>query len=209
MLVVLVMLLAVPVTHEAFIKFTKSFPYSAAFIKFAVLATMGELLALRISSKNWLIPAGAFYRAIIWGFLGIVITLMFQIFLAGVQAGISNGYLPGEGSTFALAFFVSATLNLAFAPTFMAFHRYTDTYIDLVYEGKRNITVEEVAAKIDWGGFITFVLLKTVPLFWIPAHTITFLLPPEYRVLFAACLSIVLGALLAFGKRADKKSERA
>jgi hypothetical protein len=44
-----------------------------------------------------------------------------------------------------------------------------------------------------WG----FVFKKTIPFFWIPAHTITFLLPPELRVLFAAALGIVLGVILA------------
>jgi len=37
----------------------------------------------------------------------------------------------------------------------------------------------------------------TIPFFWIPAHTITFLLPGEYRILFAAVLGIVLGVFLA------------
>ena len=41
------------------------------------------------------------------------------------------------------------------------------------------------------------ILKWTIPLFWIPAQTITFLLPEDYRVLFAAFLSIVLGVLLA------------
>ncbi|WP_321415721.1 Mpv17/PMP22 family protein [uncultured Desulfobacter sp.] len=38
---------------------------------------------------------------------------------------------------------------------------------------------------------------KTLPFFWIPAHTITFLLPPDFQVLFAAILGIVLGIILA------------
>ncbi len=42
---------------------------------------------------------------------------------------------------------------------------------------------------------------KTIPLFWIPAHTITFLLPEEFRVLFAAVLSVMLGVLLSLGSR--------
>ena len=36
----------------------------------------------------------------------------------------------------------------------------------------------------------------TIPLFWIPAHTVTFLLPTEFRTLFAALLSVVLGLLM-------------
>ncbi|MCK7530557.1 MAG: Mpv17/PMP22 family protein [Marinilabiliales bacterium] len=41
------------------------------------------------------------------------------------------------------------------------------------------------------------VLKKTIPFFWIPAQTITFLLPPEFQILFAALLSTVLGVILA------------
>ncbi len=202
---IVAMIVINPSTHESFILFTNAHPYIAAFIKFSILATMGEWVAVRISSKCWIIPKGVLYRTLIWGFLGIFITLMFQIFLAGVKSGISNGYLPGGESKFAIAFFVSCIMNLTFAPVFMAFHRYTDTYIDLRYNGRRNIAVTDVVSEMDWNGFVSFVLIKTIPFFWIPAHTITFLLPSEYRVLFAAMLSLALGVILAFGKRKQKE----
>jgi hypothetical protein len=51
--------------------------------------------------------------------------------------------------------------------------------------------------KIDWQVMWGFVFKKTLPLFWIPAHTVTFLLPEMHRVLFAALLGIVLGTILA------------
>lgn len=194
-----------PATHIIFVDFTAGHPYISGFIKFGILATMGEMLAIRISVGDWKKPAGLIYRAIIWGFLGIVITLMFQIFAAGVTGALEKGYLPGKGSSFAFAFFVSSIMNLTFAPTFMAFHRFTDTYIDMVYEGIKNIKAVDVVGRIDFKGFVSFVLIKTVPLFWIPAHTITFMLPPEYRVLTAAFLSLALGILLAMGKRGGKK----
>ena len=45
-------------------------------------------------------------------------------------------------------------------------------------------------------------LLRTIPLFWIPAHTVSFLLPPDYQVLYAALLGVALGLILALaGKR--------
>jgi len=52
------------------------------------------------------------------------------------------------------------------------------------------------------------VFKKTIPLFWIPAHTITFLLNPDYQVLFAAFLSIVLGAILAVADLMDNPSAK-
>lgn len=194
-------ILVVPVTHQMFVQFTSVHPYIGGFIKFAILATMGELLAIRITKGDYEMPKGVIYRAIIWGFLGMLIVLIFGIFANGVKGSLSAHMLPGGNSKFAFAFFVSFIMNTTFAPTMMAFHRCTDTYIDLRYEGVESITMGDIVDRIDWEGFISFVLFKTIPLFWIPAHTITFLLPPEYRVLVAASLSIALGAILAFAKR--------
>jgi hypothetical protein len=190
-----------PSTHQVFVVFTGNHPYIAGFIKFAILATMGDLLALRIVNKQWKQPKGFIFRGIIWGVLGMVITLIFSIFGAGVTSALSAGLLPGAYSALAFAFFTSAIMNLTFAPTFMAFHRITDTYADLKYGAQeKNITLGKIVDTIDWNGFISFVVLKTIPLFWIPAHTATFLLPAEYRVLVAAALSIALGAILSFAK---------
>jgi hypothetical protein len=94
-------------------------------------------------------------------------------------------------------------MNVIFAPTFMMFHRFIDTYIDLA-EGKLknigNVELNQVIKKIDYQFFFSFVILKTIPLFWIPAHTITFILPSTYRVLMASYLSIALGILLSLKK---------
>ena len=195
-------ILVIPVTREMFVKFTTEHAYLGGFIKFFILATMGELLAVRIVTRDWNIPKGLLYRAFVWGFLGIVIVLIFNVFAAGIAGALANGFLPGGNSKFAFAFFVSFIMNLSFAPTMMAFHRITDTFIDLKYENKKEkVTLSDVVKRIDWDGFISFVLMKTIPIFWIPAHTITFLLPSEYRVLSAAFLSIALGAILAFAKK--------
>ena len=40
-------------------------------------------------------------------------------------------------------------------------------------------------------------------LFWVPAHTFTFAMPPEWRVFIAAVLAIVLGFLLSVARRAS------
>ena len=39
-------------------------------------------------------------------------------------------------------------------------------------------------------------MLKTIVFFWIPAHTVTFSLPPDFRVLMSAVLSLALGFIL-------------
>lgn len=189
-----------PTTHKLFNTLTSVHPFIMGFIKFSILATLGELLAIRISTKTWKIPSYILFRGIIWGFLGIIIVLVFNIFAGGITLVLQKGILPGGDSKFIFAFLTSLTMNSFFAPTMMAFHRVTDTYLDLKSEGE-NTSIKIIADRIDWNSFVSFVVLKTIPFFWIPAHTITFLLPVEYRVLAAAFLSIALGAILAFAKR--------
>jgi hypothetical protein len=192
--------LIMPVTHQVFVGLTAAHPFLIGFAKFFVLASMGELLALRIVTGGWMAPKGLLQRALVWGFLGMAIVLIFDVFAGGVMGSLKKGLLPGADSKLAFAFFVSTIMNLTFAPAMMLTHRMTDTYLDLKYEGKA-AGVADIVERIDWQGFVAFVLLKTIPFFWIPAHTITFLLPPEYRVLAAALLSIALGAILAFAKK--------
>lgn len=187
--------------NETFLYFTKNYPLISGFIKFGILATMGELLAIRIVSRSYQKPNMFIARVIIWGFLGVVITLMFNIFANGIKVIMDNGLILGRDNKYVFAIWVSVIMNLIFAPTFMAFHRYTDTYLDIFSTGKKEIKITDVTNSIDWDGFVSFVVVKTIPFFWIPAHFVTFLLPSSYRVLIAAFLSIALGAILAFGKR--------
>lgn len=213
-MVIIVLFLTYPPTRALFGETVKAHPYMMGFVKFSMLATMGELLAVRITEGEFKSPKGLIYRFIIWGFLGIIFALSFPLFSMGVRSCVEIGLLPSIAGNKVLndlliAFFTSALMNLMFAPTFMTLHRITDTYIDLG-EGNLNkifkVRLSDVVKKIDWNGFIGFVVLKTVPLFWIPAHTITFMLPEQYRLLMAAFLSIVLGGILAFSKRRDAKS---
>jgi hypothetical protein len=176
---------------------------------------MGELLAIRVVTGAWKAPAGLAYRAVVWGLLGAALALIFPVFSGGIAAASTSGLLPSLpgalGEKVSRAFWVSAVMNLTWAPTLMLAHRLTDTWLDLA--GGRlsevgSIPVARVAGTIDWNGFIGFVLFRTIPLFWIPAHTFTFLLPPELRILFAAFLSVALGAILAFAKRRGAAGER-
>ncbi len=195
--------LIVPSLHEIFVSATNAHPYLMGFAKFAILATMGELLTLRTIFGKWIPPMGMIYKTIIWGFIGMCIVLMFGLFSSGVVGLEEKGLLfetTGFLGKLSTAFFISAFMNLTFAPVFMAAHRFTDTYIDMRTENK-TVTMSQVMDEIDWKGFIRFVVGKTVPFFWIPAHTITFLLPVQYRVISAAYLSIALGLILAYARR--------
>jgi hypothetical protein len=193
-------LFIVPATASFLLDATARHPYPMGFAKFAVLATMGELLTGRISRGAWSIPAGLFPKAAVWGVVGILVVLMFGLFSGGVAAAADKGLLPvGNGTlkTILLAFWTSALMNLTFGPAFMAAHRVSDAFIDARAAGEKP-RVSEVVSKVDWKGFISFVVGRTIPFFWIPAHTVAFLLPPEYRVLMAALLSIALGAILSW-----------
>jgi len=193
-------LLIVEPTREAFVTFTTNYKILGGFLKFAILASAGDLLGARIKARKWVIPTGFIYKMIIWGLIGIVIVLIFTIFSSGVTTLQTQGILPFAGSTLAFAFFVSLIMNLTFAPTMMAFHRITDKVIEDKIDGTYN-NIKDTVNSIDWSKFVSFVVLKTIPLFWIPAHTITFLLPAEYQVLFASFLGIALGLLLGLGTK--------
>ena len=212
-LLVIVFLLAYPATNEIYTAANKAHPYMLGFVKVSILATMGEILALRIVTGDYKKPVGIVYKFIVWGFLGMGFVIAFDLFANGVTGSMKKGLLPsGIPDTFSakllFAFFTSAFMNLIFGPTFMTLHRLTDTFIDLG-EGQfskiKKVKLKAVTDKIDWYGFMSFVIFKTIPIFWIPAHTITFLLPGEYRVLMAAFLSLALGVILAYSKRKNTR----
>ncbi|MDP2424734.1 MAG: hypothetical protein Q8M70_00035 [bacterium] len=191
---------------------TNEFPYLMGFLKTSILASMGELLADRIKHSKYFARPGFGLRFLIWGLLGMAFVLAFKVFSSGVQGAQLAGLLPQFFTSSWLgtvwtAFLISLIMNLIFAPTFMILHRITDGYIDLSGGCPRcvkGISLSSVIDRIDWNRFFGFVVLKTIPFFWIPAHTITFLLPEHFRVLMAGYLSIALGLILSLS---NKKKE--
>jgi hypothetical protein len=206
--------------YEFYDTFNKSHGIIASFFKFAVLATLGEIIALRIrEGKYYRNNFGVIPRAIVWGFIGITIKIAFIIFATGTPAvlkylGLENatGALGAEGFSgikLLTAFCTSVAMNLIFAPVFMTFHKITDTHIIWKNGSLKGfftpIPFRKIFNNLDWDVQWNFVFKKTIPFFWIPAHTITFILPPHFRVLFAAILGIVLGVLLAVASLKSKK----
>lgn len=191
-----------------------------SFIKFAVLATLGEVIGLRIKTGDYYQKGfGIIPRAIVWGVLGLGIKAAFVVFGVGMPAflgymglDVSPATLKDPGFTmlkFVTAFSVSVSMNVIFAPIFMTLHRITDMHIALTGGTIKgfftSIKFEQHFVNLNWKVQWNFVFLKTIPLFWIPAHTITFLLPENHRVLFAAILGIVLGVFLAIASIKGKK----
>jgi hypothetical protein len=205
-LLIWILILTIPSTRTQFINYTNIHPYIGGFVKFAILATMGDLLGARILKSEWNIPKGLIFRAILWGVLGMMITLIFTIFVSGVSAAQSMGMLPFAGSILAQAFFASAAMNVTFGPMLYIYHKFGDLFIDSCYEKKgQKILIKDMVDKVDWYTMVSFSWLKTCLLIWIPLHTIVFLLPTQYRVLASAFLSILLGILVALSKKINHK----
>ena len=53
-------------TNVMFVSATKAHPYIMGFTKFAILATMGELLSIRIVKGDWQKPVGFLYIILVW-----------------------------------------------------------------------------------------------------------------------------------------------
>ena len=201
-----------PEVYGGYKTFNLAHPLIMAFIKFSLLATFGEMLGLRIKTGKYTTPEfGVIPKAVVWGFLGMWIALAMNVFRTGIPEFLSQ-YPLFEGIKFAMsapfsclklcgAFFVSLMMNLSFAPVFMTLHKITDTHI-LQNNGKLSalvtpVQMEKIISELNWKVQWGFVFKKTIPLFWIPVHTLTFVLPSDFQVLFAAFCSIILGLILS------------
>lgn len=201
--------LAFPASREVFENLSADHPFIMGFVKFALLATAGEIIAIRMSTGAWQKPVYFIARIVIWGLIGIWITYMMKILFMGVGTALEAGLIPGKALSefwykLIRAFATSATMNLTFGPTFMAVHKCSDTYLALRAESGKKVSLAAVIDAVDWKRFVSFTLFKTVPIFWIPAHTITFMLPSEYQVMLAALLSVALGIILNLKKKTSK-----
>lgn len=183
---------------ENFGNITREFPYIMGFLKFALLATFGEMLKHRLKTGFWFVSKLPL-RAVVWGVFGMIMTVAFGLFASGTAAMMSGNLWFGSNpllekgfwNTLLFAFSTSLFMNMIFAYPMMFGHEWFGQVIE---KGKfiggaeffRNASAEV------WGSFIP----KTILFFWIPAHTITFLLPAEFRVLMGALLSVALGFIL-------------
>ncbi|HDQ15280.1 MAG TPA: hypothetical protein ENN41_10760 [Sediminispirochaeta sp.] len=190
-----------PKSYAAYTRWYQAAPAALSFLKFAVLAVFGEMLVARIQRGRYVPPAfGLLPKAVVWGVLGVFIWAAFGIFAGGVTATFFSEVVdPGLWMRVFRAFTISLCMNIIFAPLMMLIHHLSDLHI--AASGGRfplkSLRVQELLQQVNWEKMWGFVYKRTIPLFWIPAHTVTFLLPEHLRVLYAVFLSIVLGLLLA------------
>lgn len=178
--------------YAAYLACNASHPYLMALLKFGILSTAGEVIGLRIKTGRYNEPGfGILPRAVVWGFLGVWIAAMMKTLSIGVPAVAESFGIEGVAAAmkgeltplkFIGALLISLTMNTTFAPVFMTLHKITDTHI-LNNGGSlralvRPIPMRRIISSLNWEVQWGFVFKKTIPFFWIPAHTITFLLAP-------------------------------
>lgn len=154
--------------------------------QFAVLGTLGEMASKWLALRRFFFPFGArgtLLRMLGWALLAVCIKYAFSGFVSFVEGLIAHGLLPEMG-LLGHAFSVSLFMNLQFGPFLVIVHRLIDNAID----GKPNW------ANLDKG-------LLSLLWFWVPAHTVTFLLPLELRIGLAAAWSVALGLILGWYNR--------
>jgi hypothetical protein len=172
---------------DAYVAAVNTHPILMAILQFAVLGTLGEAVARIIITRKiaWPFPAWlTAWKAVVWSILAVCIKYAFVGFQGFVDALVQSPYglLPDtfmEMGSLPRAFAVSVFMNLQFGPFLVLFHRLLD-----------NLVVREK----NWAGLHKGLL--SLLWFWIPAHTVTFLLPRPYQIGLAALWSLALGLIL-------------
>lgn len=163
-----------------YIDIVKAYPIFSAMIQFAILGTLGEVVSYRVrGGKGYPFSLRVTLGKMIgWSILAVMIKYAFTGFTGFVEALIDHHMLPA-GNGFLFAFFKSFFTNLMFGPVMFVTHRFFDNVI----EGVKNWSNMKGA-------------LLTLLWFWVPAHTITFILPAEFQIALAALWSLALGIIL-------------
>lgn len=175
---------------DFYISLVKAHPILTAMAQFALLGTLGEVISKWLAAGRVFSPfgvRGTLLRMCGWAALAVCIKYAFTGFAAFVEGLSSHGLLPELGAP-GKAFAISLSMNLQFGPFLVIAHRLIDNAID----GRPNW------ANLDKG-------LLSLLWFWVPAHTMTFLLPPDFRIGLAALWSLALGLILGFHNRAPQK----
>jgi len=166
-----------------YIELVQAKPIITAMIQFALLGTFGDVISKWIISKKIFAPFNLItmiLKMVEWAFLAVCIKYAFIGFHGFIDSLTDYAFLP-ELNKVSYAFAISLSMNLQFGPFLVIAHRLLDNFID----GKKNWD------NLDKGFY-------SLLWFWIPAHTVTFILPKPFQIGLAALWSIVLGIILGF-----------
>lgn len=169
-----------------YVAIVKSNPIPTAMGQFAILGTFGEIVSKWITRKKITYPFSfgiTLWKMVVWAILAIGIKYAFYGFVGYVDYLVEHGLLP-EMSPLGKAFTISALMNLQFGLFLVLFHRVLDNVPEKV---KNWNNLDKGMYSLIW--------------FWIPAHTLTFMLPDVYRIGLAALWSVVLGLILGLFNR--------
>jgi hypothetical protein len=167
--------------------------YAMGYLKLFFLGTLGELIKLRLATGSWRLDK-LLQRALVWGLFGMWFTAAFPAFAGATEVLIQKG-LWFDGFK-PLSMSLAINIFGGFALFMMVVHEYFNYLI------KNNWTNWSlVSFSRDINREFVFAFLPKTLIFWVIAHTFTFMMPPEWRVLMAAVLAIVLGFFLSVGRK--------
>jgi hypothetical protein len=171
-----------------YVDLVKSYPIITAMVQFSVLGTFGDIISKWILNRKIFAPYNfltLLLKMIEWAILAVCIKYAFVGFHGFVDSLISYKLLP-ELNVLVRSFAISVSMNLEFGPFLVILHRLLD---NAVHREKNWDNIDKGLLSLIW--------------FWIPAHTITFILPTPYQIGLAAVWSVVLGIILGFYNRKD------
>lgn len=171
---------------ESYVHWVKTMPIISSMIQFAILGTFGEVVSKWIVRKSFKYPFGfliTLWKMLVWAVLAIGIKYAFIGHLGMIEYLETRGMLPPL-SAFGKAFAISVSMNIQFGLFLVIMHRVLD---NLVEKEKNWKGMDKGMLSLLW--------------FWIPAHTVTFLLPDIYRIGLAAVWSVALGLILGIFNR--------
>lgn len=173
---------------EWYIELVTAHPILTAMAQFAVLGTFGDVVSKCIVARRLFMPFDlrtTALKMLEWALLAICIKYAFVGFNGFVDALVGHGLLP-ESGTIGRAFALSVLMNLQFGPFLVIAHRLLDNAI---------------ARSANWANLDKGLL--SLLWFWIPAHTVTFILPKPFQIGLAALWSVALGLILGFYNRRE------
>lgn len=171
---------------SAYVQWVTAYPIISAMIQFAILGTLGEIVSKWIIRKSFKYPfsfALTLWKMIVWAILAVGIKYAFKGHTAMVAYLVEHQMLPPLDK-FGTALAISVSLNTQFGLLLVIMHRVLD---NLVEKHK------------NWAGLHKSML--SLLWFWIPAHTLTFMLTDNYRIGLAALWSVALGLILGIFNR--------
>jgi hypothetical protein len=155
-------------------------------IQFALLGTFGDIISKWMQQGKMFMPykfVTIVLKMIEWAILAIFIKYAFVGYQGFVDSLVSHHLLPELG-LFGRAFSLSTVMNLQFGVLLVILHRFLD-----------NVVAQENNWKNLNKGMYSLIW------FWIPAHTVTFMLDKPYQIGLAAIWSVVLGIILGYYNR--------